>query len=91
MFLCSSVALRRHVLLTASGLAPPHSRAKITLAKTATLNPSTIDNITTVTMPKEVKQKSGLIIGLNAGHSTSSAPTLSLSTATNRYDCEKIE
>lgn len=60
-----------HVLLTASGLAAPHSRAKITLAKTATLNPSTIDNITTVTMPKEVKQKSGLIIGLNAGHSTS--------------------
>ena len=55
------------------------------------MNPSTIDNITTVTMPKEVKQKSGLIIGLNAGHSTSSAPTLSLSTATNRYDCEKIE
>ncbi|RMZ74150.1 nf-x1 type zinc finger [Pyrenophora seminiperda CCB06] len=42
-------------------------RAKITLAKTATF-PSTTDNITTVTMPKEVKQKSGLIIGLNAGH-----------------------
>ena len=71
VFLYSLVALRGHVLLTASGLAPPHSRAKITLAKTATLNPSTIDNITTVTMPKEVKQKSGLILGLNAGHSTS--------------------
>jgi len=27
-----------------------------------------VDNTTTATMPKEVKQKSGLIVGLNAGH-----------------------
>jgi hypothetical protein len=28
-----------------------------------------IDNTTTAKMPKEVKQKSGLIVGVNAGHS----------------------
>jgi hypothetical protein len=33
-----------------------------------------IDNTTTAKMPKEVKQKSGLIVGINAGHSTSAHP-----------------
>jgi len=35
-------------------------------------------------MPKEVKQKSGLIVGLNAGHSTS--PRSPLSIRSDRYN-----
>jgi hypothetical protein len=38
------------------------------------LNSNSIDNTTTAKMPKEVKQKSGLIVGLNKGHSTFARP-----------------
>jgi hypothetical protein len=41
-------------------------------------NRSSIDDTTTSKMPKEVKQKSGLIVGLNAGHSTFAPPPPSI-------------
>jgi hypothetical protein len=43
-----------------------------------TENRSFIDDTTTSKMPKEVKQKSGLIVGLNAGHSTFAPPPPSI-------------